>query len=121
MFWLESACRFARPMPPTPTAAMFTRSFAEMRFDRPEDSRGIKANAAAAAPALRRNSRGGSESFRGVFDFTGSPGGGAGRCKCHESMPRDTTPVGDPAPLLCIMRCVRARDYNEKAWRHREV
>src|SRR5262245_61427448 len=61
MFWLPSACRLARPMPPQPMNARLTRSFAEILRDLPYEPEGRIRNAAAAAELVLRNSRRGSD------------------------------------------------------------
>src|SRR4051812_18348379 len=53
---LDSACRLARPMPPTPTAAMLTRSLGAMWRGPPRTWRG-RIVSAAAAVAWPRNKR----------------------------------------------------------------
>src|SRR5688572_2558274 len=73
MFWLDRACRLARPMPPTPTAAMLTRSLGAMRRVFPKPCTGRMANAVAAAAALRTNSRRGSVALAAFFWSIASP------------------------------------------------
>src|SRR5215472_4079514 len=56
MFWLARLMRFWRPMPPTPTPAMFSRSLGGVK-PRPSTWRGTKAAAAPLAAAVLRNLR----------------------------------------------------------------
>ena len=56
----DSACMLARPMPPTPTPAMLTRSLGAIRRGPPSTWRGTMVKAAAASAALRTNCRRGS-------------------------------------------------------------
>ena len=56
MFWLARLMRFWRPMPPTPTPAMFNRSLGGVK-PRPSTWRGTNAAAAPLAAAVLRNLR----------------------------------------------------------------
>jgi hypothetical protein len=56
MFWLARLMRFWRPMPPTPTPAMFSRSLGGVK-PRPSTWRGTNAAAALPAAAVLRNLR----------------------------------------------------------------